>query len=167
MTPLYIAPSSSFESPFYYSEKVMQLPVLLKEGRTLYTFDTLPESIKLDTSLEGAVNKKMTGKVDFQIANFKPRNIGFFKALDNTPVICFIPDLEENIWVLGNHKNRAHLDISEATTGKRLEDFSGVNCSFVCKASAVFYPFDINDLLSQNVIKIGDYNEDYNSDFLI
>lgn len=101
--------------------------IVPKTGKGWKSIDIMVEENELKAPLVGNKgNKKLTSQVEFYIPGFKTKNLGFVDAYKNTPTIYAIPDANGVFWVVGTLLHGGYIDTSEATTGKKMEDNSGV-----------------------------------------
>lgn len=112
--------------------------IVPKTGKGWKSIDILVDENELKAPLVGNKgNKKLTSQIDFYIPGFKAKNIAFVDAYKNTPTIYAIPDANGVLWVVGTLLLGGFIDTSEATTGKKMEDNSGVPVTI--KSNAKIY----------------------------
>jgi hypothetical protein len=101
--------------------------IVPKTGKGWKSIDIMVEESELKAPLVGNKgNKKLTGQIEFYIPGFKSASVGFVDAYKNVPTIYAIPDANGVFWVVGTPLHGAYIDTSEAATGKKAEDNSGV-----------------------------------------
>lgn len=91
-------------------------------------------------------NKKP--KVDFDafLPNFIARNVGFFDAHRNTPMIWAVPDSTGVKWIVGNLDAPAYFDKSDGTSGKTYDNNSGFAMTVTANTKLLVYEGEIVEL---------------------
>ena len=75
----------------------------------------------------------------------KLEKLGFIQTIKNEPLIFFIPDNNENIWLFGSLKNPAYLNTYEANTNKKTEEDPLLNISFIAQTELLKYEGKIEE----------------------
>jgi hypothetical protein len=88
-------------------------------------------------------NKKPKVELDAMIPNFKKENIGFMDAHKNTPLILAVVDSTGQKWVIGTTNAPAFLETSDAKTGKKYDDNSGITVKISANTKLYAYEGDI------------------------
>lgn len=167
-TRLYYAPASFFfKIPVPVpdvdldSEIIIDSEILLRTGKKLCHIDILIDENELKINPIGnAGKKKIKSGIDFYILGFRPSIIGFLLRCINEPLIFFIKDANGNNWQIGTALNRAFIENFEGSSGKKMEDNSGVMITITCNSPLFIYKNSLDHLA-----RPGDFNNDFNNDF--
>lgn len=109
-------------------------------GKGWKSIDILVDENELKMELVGnRGSKKSVSQIDFYIPGFKDKAIGFIDANKNTPSIYAIPDSNGTLWVVGTNLQPAFIESASATSGKKMEDNSGVPVSV--KSNSKLYKY--------------------------
>lgn len=87
-------------------------------------------------------NKKPQVSFDAFLPNFIAKNIGFFDAHANTPMVWLIPDSTGKKWLIGNLDTPAFFDKAEGTSGKTYDNNSGHAITVMANTKLYYYPGD-------------------------
>ena len=150
-------PSETLES-----EVIITDEILIKKDRKLSFVDILIDENELKNLLTGnAGRRKLRTNLNIYILGFIPSVLGFLERGRNIPFVFFIQDTSGQNWQVGHKRNRAFLETAETSTGKKYEDISGAAIGINCNSPAYLYKHKIDHLAIP-----GDFNNDYNNDFL-
>ena len=88
-------------------------------------------------------NKKVKSELEFLIPGFRTEVLGFIDAYKNTPCLFAAKDANGKLFVLGNKDLGARIDSAEGTTGKKIDDNSGVTAKIVSNTKTYLYQGEI------------------------
>ncbi|MBG0515324.1 hypothetical protein I4P13_16280 [Elizabethkingia meningoseptica] len=109
-------------------------------GKGWKSIDIMVDENELKAPLVGNKgNKKLTSQFDFYISGFKEEALGFVDAYKNTPTTYAIPDANGTLWIVGTKLLGGFIDTAEGTTGKKIDDNSGVPVTV--KSNAKLYKY--------------------------
>lgn len=135
-----------------------------KEGKAWSWFNCLIDENELKTFLTGATyRKKFKTQLDVFLLGFHAQAIGFLEVVSNTPMVFAVTDSNGNTWIIGTKRNPASIDKADGSSGKSYSDNSGFSASISANTILYQYAGDINDFNRT----AGDFNTDFNNDFLI
>lgn len=151
-------PDTSFESEIIITDEIMMYP-----GKKIRYVDILIDENELKvTPLGNPTRKKVKTVIELYILGFTPSILGFLHRCMNESLIFFIKDSNGNNWQIGTLRNRSFIENFEGTTGKKVDDNSGLMLTISCNSSLFIYT---NSLESFAIP--GDFNNDFNNDFYI
>jgi len=134
------------------------------EGKAWSWFNALIDENELKTMLSGpTLRKKFRTQLDVFLLGLTPKVIGFLETIANEPLVFGVTDANGQIWIVGNKRNAATIDKADGTSGKLYTDNSGFSATISANTILYRYAGDINNF---NVTG-GDFNTDFNNDFLI
>ena len=120
--------------------EIPALGIVPTVGKGWKSIDVLVDESELKAPLVGNKgNKKTTSELGIYIPGFKKKSLGFVDAFKNTPTIYAVPDANGQLWICGTKLLPAFIDASEATSGKKMEDNSGVSATL--KSNAKLYAY--------------------------
>ena len=124
-------------------------------GKGWKSIDILVDENELKMSLVGnRGNKKTTSQLDFYIPGFKAKGLGFVDANKNTPSVYAIPDGNGTLWVVGTNLQPALIETAEGTTGKKIDDNSGIPVSI--KSNSKLYKYLGEITVAEDVEPVGE-----------
>ncbi|MDR2205769.1 MAG: hypothetical protein LBE36_06415 [Flavobacteriaceae bacterium] len=101
--------------------------ITLKAQKSWKKISVMVDENELTSTLVGNKgNKKSKVEMDVLIPNFTAKNIGFQDAHKNTPMIFAVADSTGQKWVIGTLNAPAQFETSDAKTGKKYDDNSGI-----------------------------------------
>ncbi|SDE68422.1 hypothetical protein [Riemerella columbipharyngis] len=119
--------------------------IVLDTGKSWKFIDVQFDENELKMSLTGNTgNKKVKTELDFLIPGLKVKNLGFIDAYKNTPCVYAIKDSEGKLFVLGNKDLGAYIDTADATSGKKVDDNSGITAKVMANTKLYYYEGEIN-----------------------
>lgn len=155
-----IPPASTFDGLATIADGDMEFI----DGKNWYWFNALVDENELKTFLTGTVlRKKFRTQLDLFLLGFTPKVIGFLETVANVPLVFAVTDANGTPWIIGNKRNAATIDKADGTTGKVYTDNAGFSASISAKTMLYRYDGDLNDFNRTG----GDFNTDFNIDFLI
>ncbi|WP_372472619.1 hypothetical protein AB4865_07295 [Capnocytophaga sp. ARDL2] len=114
--------------------------ITLKSGKKWKKIDIQTEEGELKSTLVGNTgNKKSKTELDFLIPGMRTEVLGFVDAYKNTPCVFAVKDANSKLFVLGNKDLGARLESAEGTTGKKIEDNSGVQAKITANTKLCEY----------------------------
>ena len=114
--------------------------IVLNTGKSWKAIDIQMDEGELKSSLAGNVgNKKVKSELEFLIPGFRTEVLGFIDAYKNTPCLFAAKDANGKLFVLGNKDLGARIDSAEGTTGKKIDDNSGVTAKIVSHTKTYLY----------------------------
>lgn len=125
--------------------------IVPKTGKGWKSIDVLVDESELKAPLIGNKgNKKTTSELGIYIPGFKKKSLGFIDAFKNTPTIYAVPDANGQLWIVGTKLLPAFIDASDPTSGKKMEDNSGVPATI--KSNAKLYAYDGEITVTADVV---------------
>lgn len=132
---------------FVEKKKISKEDIALKQGKSLGFIDAFLEQNALTEKVKGTQRKwKTVSELSFSLLGMKLENLGFIQTIKNEPLIFFIPDNNENIWLFGSLKNPAYLNTYEANTNKKTEEDPLLNISFIAQTELLKYEGKIEEI---------------------
>lgn len=116
--------------------KIPAAGIVLKDNKYWKVIDIQLDENELKMNLtRNRGNKKSKTELDFMIPGFKANGLGFVETYKNTPCLYAIKDAEGKLFVIGNKDIGGFIDTADATTGKKIEDNSGISVKIIanCK----------------------------------
>jgi len=121
--------------------------IVLKKEKGWKGIDLLVDENELKTTFVGnRGNKKEQLEFDAFIPGFRPKVLGFLRKYKNAPLLFNIQDNEARNWLIGTKLTPAYFDSSEATTGKKYEDNSGVTIKIMANTGLYLYAGEVKEL---------------------
>lgn len=112
----------------------------LKDNNKLRYIDCmLSENAIVEKSVGATRRHKTATELTISIRELTARNLGFTTAIKNIPLVFFIVDNNENVWIIGTEKNPTYLTNYEANTGNKIEDDNMINLTFSTNSRLQFY----------------------------
>lgn len=125
--------------------KIANGGIVLKTGKSWKSIDILIDEGELKSTLMGNVgNKKSKGELEFLIPGFRTKVLGFVDTYKNTPCLYAVRDQNGKFFILGNQYVGAYIDSAEGTTGKKIEDNSGVSAKISANTKVYSYEGEIS-----------------------
>lgn len=119
--------------------------IVLQTGKAWKFIDIQMDENELKTQLAGNTgNKKMKTEVDFLIPGFRPNVIGFVDAYKNTPCVYAVKDAAGKFFIVGTKDLGAYLESAEGTTGKKVDDNSGVTAKITANGKPLLFEGEIS-----------------------
>lgn len=119
--------------------------IVLKTGKSWKAIDILRDEGELKSSLMGNTgNKKSKGELEFLIPGLKGKQLGFVDAYKNTPCVYAVRDQNGQFFILGNNIVGAYIDSADGTTGKKIEDNSGITAKISANTKVYTYEGEIS-----------------------
>ena len=78
------------------------------------------------------------------LPGFKPKNLGFIDTYKNTPCLYAVKDAEGKIFVIGSLNIGAYIESADATTGKKIDDNSGITMKVTANTKLFLYKGEIS-----------------------
>lgn len=118
--------------------------IVLNSGKSWKSIDIMRDEGELKSSLLGNTgNKKSKGELEFLIPGMKGKQLGFVDAYKNTPCVYAVRDQDGQFFILGNNIVGAYIDSADGTTGKKIEDNSGINAKISANTKVYTYEGEI------------------------
>ncbi|AQY22670.1 hypothetical protein [Riemerella anatipestifer] len=152
-TRLYYVPTAfvkSFAKPVPGADYASRIKIgtggiVLNTGKAWKFIDIQIDENELKMNLTGNVgNKKTKTEIDFLIPGFKTKTLGFIDTYKNTPCIFAIKDAEGKLFVVGSKDLGAYIESADATSGKKIDDNSGVTAKVVANSKLYYYEGEIS-----------------------
>ena len=89
-------------------------------------------------------NKKTKTELEMLLPGFKPKNLGFIDTYKNTPCLYAVKDAEGKIFVIGSLNIGAYIESADATTGKKIDDNSGITVKVTANTKLFLYKGEIS-----------------------
>lgn len=136
----------------------------MKEGKAWFYFDCLIDENEMKVLTSGSgLRKKLKSQLNLFLLGFVPKVLGFIHTLGNVPMVFAVDDHNGRTWILGNRRNQAIIEKAEGGTGKTYTDNAGVSASISANTPIYLYAGSIHEFH----LLAGDFNTDFNKDFLI
>lgn len=125
--------------------KIPDSGIVLNTGKSWKAIDILRDEGELKSMLLGNTgNKKSKGELEFIIPGFRADALGFIDAYKNAPCLYAVRDQNGNFFVLGNKNVGAYIDSAEGTSGKKIEDNSGITAKISANTKVYTYAGEIS-----------------------
>ncbi len=119
--------------------------IVLNTGKKWAEIDIQVEQNELKPTLIGNKgNKKFKTELDFTIPGMKGKGLGYMDAYKNVPCVYAIKDANGALFVIGNKDVGAYIDTAEGTSGKTVEDNSGITCKIAANTKTLLYDGEIS-----------------------
>jgi len=118
--------------------------IVLNSGKAWKSIDIQMDEGELKPTLTGNVgNKKTKTELEFLIPGLRTEVLGWIDAYKNAPCVFAVKDANGKLFVIGNKDLGARIDSAEGTTGKKIDDNSGVTVKLVANAKTCVYEGEI------------------------
>jgi len=119
--------------------------IVLNTGKSWKSIDIQMDEGELKPTLTGNIgNKKTKTEVEFLIPGLRTEVLGWIDAYKNAPCVFAVKDANGKLFVIGNKDLGARIDSAEGTSGKKIDDNSGVTVKIVANAKACIYEGEIS-----------------------
>lgn len=119
--------------------------IVLNTGKAWKSIDVQVDENELKMALSGNTgNKKTKTELEMLLPGFKPKNLGFIDTYKNTPCLYAVKDAEGKIFVIGSLNIGAYIESADATTGKKIDDNSGITMKVTANTKLFLYKGEIS-----------------------
>ena len=118
----------------------------LKTGKTWKGIDLQLDEAELKQTLVGNTgNKKVKTEFEAKISGLRDEVLGWLAYYKNTPMVVVVADNAGNLWVIGTKTNGAFVESGDATSGKKVEDDSGLTLKLTANSKLYRYAGTITE----------------------
>ena len=119
--------------------------IVLNTGKSWKYIDIQMDEGELKSTLTGNIgNKKSKTELDFLIPGLRSEVMGWIDVYKNAPCVFAVKDANGKLFVIGNKDLGARIDTAEGTSGKKIDDNSGVTVKIVANGKACLYEGEIS-----------------------